>query len=269
MPIGDVQLGAQGVVLEKLKAHVQWGLAQGNVYFLGMGDYIDILSPSNREAWRSARLYDSARKAMSDKADSYVQEFVAAMKGTEDRWLGMLEGHHYFEFEDGTTSDTRIAQALHTPYLGTCAFVRISFKKMKADKVKRKSLKCTIWCHHGAGNGLTPHSPLARLYHVMHQFDADIYLIGHQTKKPAVKVPVLYMSEHPPYRIIGKNKLLAGTGGFIEGYPQGSKDVTGKRPQGGYVEQGLMPPAALGSIILKIHPVHSGNDDYLDINCEI
>ncbi len=271
MPIGDVQMGAQGVDVKRLCAHVRWGLAQGNVYFLGMGDYIDIMSPSNREAWRSARVYDSVRSALSSKAEEVTNMFLDAVKGSEGRWLGVLEGHHYFEYEDGTTSDTRIARALKTTFLGTCAFVRLVFSA-RSESNKGHSLKCTIWCHHGAGNGLTPHSPLARLYHVMHQFDADIYLIGHQTKKPAVKVPVIGISDKPPYRLVGRNKILAGTGGFIEGYPQGSKDPTGMRPQGSYVEQGLLSPVALGGIILKVRPIHKGSppsDDRVDIHCEI
>ena len=37
MPIGDIQLGAQGVNLEKLKRHLDWGMVHGS-YFIGMGD---------------------------------------------------------------------------------------------------------------------------------------------------------------------------------------------------------------------------------------
>ncbi len=270
MPIGDVQVGAEGVHVDKLRRHVQWGLDQDNVYFLGMGDYIDLLSPSNREAWRSARLYDSAREAMANKAEEYTQAFVDIVRGTEGRWLGLLEGHHYFEFEDGTTSDTRIARALKTTYLGTCAFIRLRF----ASSGKRHlSIPCVIWCHHGAGNGLTPHSPLTRLYHVMHQFDADIYLIGHQSKKPAVKVPVLYITDRT-HRLAAREKILAGTGCFAEGYHYKHMDPTRKRPQGGYVEQRMMPPAAIGGILLKVRPVHeqagsAGMGDRLDMNVEI
>ena len=263
MPIGDVQLGAHGVAEDRLRESIKWAMDQGNVYFIGMGDYIDVLSPSNRAAFQSAKLYDSARELMADAARGLTDRFLDLVDGTAGRWLGILEGHHYFEFDDGTTSDTVIAQRLTTTFLGTCAFVRMSFVRKN-----RTSMKCTIWAHHGAGNGLTPHSPLTRLYHVMHMFDADIYLMGHQTKRPVVKVPRLYMAEKPPYRIIARNKVLAGTGGYMEGYNEGSR-VSG-RAQGSYVEKALLAPSSLGSVLLKIRPVHDGNSgDRIDINVEI
>jgi len=266
LPLGDVQLGSEGVAKKKLRNYIEWALDQKNVYFIGMGDYIDILSPSNRRAWQSAQLYESVRKGLEDKAQEYVSDFLELVKGSEGRWLGLVEGHHFFEFEDGTTSDTRIAQGLKTAFLGTCAFVRLRFK----GDGHAGQLACTMWVHHGAGGGLTPHSPLARLLHVMHYFDADIYLIGHQTKKPAVKVPYLYMSSKPPYQLIAKHKILAGTGGFSEGYMQGSQSVSG-RPQGGYVEQRMLSPVALGAVLLKIRPVYGDETrgDRLDINVEI
>jgi len=266
MPLGDVQIGSEGVARKKLRNYINWGLEQKNVYFLGMGDYIDILSPSNRRAWQSAALYESVRQSMEDKAQEYVENFLELVKGSEGRWLGIVEGHHFFEFEDGTTSDTRIAHGLGCAFLGTCAFVRLRFR---GDGHKGR-LACTLWVHHGAGGGLTPHSPLTRLLHVMHYFDADIYLIGHQTKKPAVKVPYLYMSSKPPYQLIAKHKILAGTGGFSEGYMQGSQSVSG-RAQGGYVEQRMLSPVALGAVLLKIRPVYGDETrgDRLDMNVEI
>ena len=272
MPIGDVQLGSAGVDLDRLKKQIAWCNAQEEaggppVYHIGMGDYIDILSPSNRAAWKSTRLYDSAHQAMEDKAEEYEQEFIKIMESRRGKILGLLSGHHYFEHEDGTTSDTRIAQALHAPFLGTCAFVRLSFK----GETSSRQLKCTIWAHHGTGSGMQPGAPLNRLLPIMLTFEADIYLIGHQTKKPVAKMPRIYMAEKPPFRLIAKNKVLAGTGGFTKGYEQGSRNLAGV-PQGSYVEQGMMAPVSLGSILLKIRPVFGsgkGTVDRLDINVEV
>ena len=182
MPIGDVQLGARGTDIDRLKKQIAWAneqTANGGppVYFVGMGDYVDVMSPSNREAWRSARLYDSVRTAMEEKATELEEEFLKLVAGTEGRWLGLLHGHHYFEHDDGTTSDTRIAQRLKAPYLGSCAFVSLSFK---SEPPLARTLRCVLWVHHGAGSGLTPQAPLNRLVTVMQYFEADVYLIGHQ-----------------------------------------------------------------------------------------
>ena len=276
MPIGDVQLGSRGVDLDRLKMQIAWANEQTTaggppVYFIGMGDYIDVMSPSNREAWRSTRLYDSVRQAMEDKATELENEFLRLVAGTEGRWLGLLHGHHYFEHEDGTTSDTRISTALRAPYLGSCAYVSLTFSAKESGINSNKSLRCVIWCHHGAGNGMTPQAPLNRLVTVAGYFEADIYLIGHQTKKPVVPMPRIYMSDHAPYRLIARKKILAGTGGFTKGYEVGSTNIGG-RPEGSYVEQGMMSPVALGSILLKIRPVfgsRNGTVDRLDLNCEV
>lgn len=260
MPIGDVQLGSQGVHIDRLKRQISWALKQGNVYFLGMGDYIDVMSPSNREAWKAVRVYDSVKEMMTRGAEGLIKDFLKIVKGTEGKWLGLLEGHHFFEFEDGTTSDMRIASQLKAPFLGTCAYVRIQFKDRQ-----HHSLNCDIWCHHGAGNGIYPHAPLNKLYHVMNHFEADVYLIGHQTKKPAVKVPRLKLNSSG--RLVVGNKVLAGTGGFTEGYTQGSKQ--GRIPRGGYVEKALLNPVYLGSPLIKIRPVYSNTANRLDLNVEI
>ena len=272
MPIGDVQLGARGTDIDRLKKQIAWAneqTANGGppVYFVGMGDYVDVMSPSNREAWRSARLYDSVRTAMEEKATELEEEFLKLVAGTEGRWLGLLHGHHYFEHDDGTTSDTRIAQRLKAPYLGSCAFVSLSFK---SEPPLARTLRCVLWVHHGAGSGLTPQAPLNRLVTVMQYFEADVYLIGHQTKRPVVPVPRIYMSDKPPYRLIARKKILAGTGGFTKGYEAGSKDGRGNA-HGSYVEQGMMSPVSLGSVLIKIRPVRGGKNtvDRLDLNVEV
>ena len=266
MPIGDLQLGSDGVDLDRFKKHIAWGIKH-NAMFIGMGDAIDLMSPSNRAKWKSAAMYDSVQMAMADRAEKLTDDFLKLVKGTEGRWLGIHHGHHYFEFEDGTTSDTRIAKALKAPFLGSCAFTRLKFK----PKTNHRSVTCTIWSHHGSGNGIAPHAPLNKLYHVMQSFEADIFLLGHMTKKPVVKMPRIYMGDNPPYRLVNKNKVLAGTGGFTKGYEQGSKHYSGAYAEGSYVEKGMMVPVSLGGIVLKIRPVYSSNGqpDRVDIAVEV
>lgn len=264
MPVGDVQYGAQGVAKERLQRHIEWGL-KNNAYFLGMGDYVDVMSPSNREAYRSVRLYDSVREAMVEKAEEHISDFLKLVKGTEGRWLGLLQGHHFFEFEDGTTSDTRIAAALKSTFLGTCAFIRLRFTRSKSSR-----LACIIWAHHGAGGGQKQGAPLNKLENLVAYFDADIYLMGHMTKKPAAPIPRIYMSDHAPYKLLAKQKIIAGTGGWYEGYHQGSKHHGGVRAEGSYVEKAMMSPVAIGGIVLKVRPVHGGGgNDRLDLGVEL
>lgn len=267
MPIGDLQLGASGVDLDRFRKQMAWVKDQERqgrppIYFLGMGDYIDVMSPSNRAEWRAARVYDSVRVAMDQKAVELEQQFLNEVQGTAGRWLGLLQGHHWFEHEDGTTSDTRIANALGARFLGTCAFVRLIF-----DNLNRHKLSTTIWAHHGKGNGMMPHAVLNTLYRVMTHFEADIYLMGHTTRKAAVTSPRLVFDGH---KIRDQKKILAGTGGFTKGYEFESMNLAG-RPEGSYVEQALFAPASLGGIIIRVRPVFGNrhHPDRVDLSVEL
>lgn len=269
MPVGDVQLGGGGVDIQRFRRQMKWAIEQNArqdappIRFLGMGDYVDMASPSNRASIRGARLYDSVHMALDKAAIAAEDEFLREVAGTEGMWLGLHHGHHYFEHEDGTTSDTRICERLGAPFLGTAAFTRLQFVRTKSP-----AITCTVWSTHGCGGGLMPQSPLNKLYHVMHSFEADIYLIGHQTKKPVVKMPRLYVGKDG--RIHTRTVVLAGTGGFSLGYEQGSRHYAGHRAEGSYVEKGMMSPVSLGSILIKIRPVRDDkHGNRVDINVEV
>lgn len=268
IPLGDLQLGSTGVDIDRFRRTIKWAKdqeAKGGppVYFIGMGDEVDVMSPSNRAIWRRSELYDSVQQAMEDKATELEEQFLREVRGTEGRWLGCLTGHHFFEHADGTTSTTRIAERLRAPHLGHCAFVNLNFKHPTSNH----KITCTIWAHHGKGSGIMPHAPLNALYRVLTHFEADIYLIGHMTRKAAVTTPRLYYANG---KIVDRKKILAGTGGFSKGYMLNSRGVSG-RLEGNYVEQGMMAPASLGSIVLRIRPVFGGRRtaDRIDMNVEV
>lgn len=255
MPVGDIQYAGDDdeVALGMLKRHIQWGVDH-DAYFVGMGDYIDTFSPSNRERLSSARLYDSAVKALDRDAVQRVEEiFQKALAPSRGRWLGMLEGHHYHEFRDRTTSDQLLAGKLGSPFLGTSAYLNLRFQGVgnRVGDVK-------IWLHHGKGGGKLAGSALNTIETVSHGFEADIYLMGHQHKKNAVPldyVKAVFPAKGAP-RLVHTTKLLVVTGSFLKGYVVGRQD--GPVPRGGYVEKGMLNPVALGGVLVKVRPRWSG-----------
>ena len=265
MPVGDIQYGAPGVELDKLKRHMEWGMKQG-AYFVGMGDYVDMASPSNRRALQIAGLYDSTIDALGEIAVIHLDRVADVLKGTEDRWLGLVEGHHYFQFEDGRTSDTILAEKLRTPFLGSCAIVNIKFRD---DLVKgRHTVNCQMWVHHGEGSGQTMAAPLNKLEKMMARFPTvDIFLLGHYSRKVGYPVDALVPVFGKRPRLKAKRRILACTGGFMKGYTVGSK--RGGRAQGSYVEKAMLPPTNLGGVLIKVRPVHTQNEDRLDMNIEL
>lgn len=269
MPIGDVQWSGRDneVAMGMLKRHIAWGVEHG-AYFLGMGDYIDFMSPSNRARFANAGLYDTALKTVDDKAASLAEDlYLKALKPSKGRWLGLLEGHHFHEYRDGTTTDQDLSKRLDAPFLGSCAFVRLILRLTKTQR----SL-VTIWCHHGVGGGITLGAPLNKLERLLASWEADIYLIGHHHKKvagPIDRVEAVWSGNRTKPSLVHRTKIIACTGGFLKGYAAG--EVDGKVPRGGYVEQKMLNPVALGGILLKIKPRWAGHgkSGLPDLNVEL
>jgi len=249
MPIGDIQHQPEPLAdLDRLRRHVDWGMRH-DAYFLGMGEYIDLASPSSRKALAGAKTYDVVQDALDEKARELTNDVLQILHPTRGRWLGLLAGHHLWEFQDGDTSDTYLARALGAPFLGDCAMIRCIFEGQG-----KKRCSFAIWCHHGAGGGFTLAAPLNKLERVVEYFDADVYLIGHLHKKVAAPMDRLYVNWNcDPPRVEHKTIIVACTGGFMKAYMEGSKRAG--RSQGTYVEKKMLMPTALGGIILRARPV--------------
>lgn len=252
MPLGDIQFSGRDseVAMGMLKRHVQWGVDHG-AYFIGMGDYVDFTSPSNRLRLQHAALYDTAIQTIDDKAHSLVEDlYRQALKPSKGRWLGLLEGHHYHKYREGITTDQELAKMLGAPFLGTSAFVKLM---LQMGGGRRGGV--TIWCHHGVGGGGTLGAPLNKLEKVALAFEADIYLIGHHHKKvagPIDRIEMVTQGHRKRASLVHRTKLIACTGSFLKGYTAGARD--GLTPRGGYVEQKMLNPVSLGGVLVKVQP---------------
>ena len=265
MPVGDIQFAGGGehdpCDVDRFQRHIEWGMKQG-AYFLGMGDYLDVASPSNRERLQSAKLYDSIQEMIEEAAELQLEKFKKLIHGTEGHWLGLLEGDHFYEFEDGSTSDTRLAAYLKTAFLGDSAMLRLWFTAQE-----RRRAGCTIWCHHGTGGGRLTSAPLNLLEHVIKTFSADIYLIGHQHKKVSAPLDRIYVNwDADPPRLQHRRVIIGCTGGFLRGYMQGNQRKG--RAQGTYVEKRMLSPVALGGLVIRIRPRQEAGKYSLDLSVE-
>jgi hypothetical protein len=249
MPIGDIQWAGKGgsTVLSLLKRRIEVGMNLG-AYFIGLGDYIDAFSPSNRQRLRSAALYDTAMSVIDNAADALVQEiYDVALKPTKGRWLGLLAGHHLHEFATGDTSDQRLCRLLGAPFLGNSAYVGLDFVR------KTRHNFVNVWASHGCGGGQRVSAPVTKLESISPSWEADVFITGHMTKlasAPLNRVYPVWGTNHA--HLEHKAIQLVGAGGFSLGYELGSK--LGNVPTGSYVEKGMMRPTALGSPIIRIQP---------------
>lgn len=253
-PIGDIQYAgrASSTAVDMLKRHID-RCQKLNAWYVGLGDYTDAFSPSNRQRLRAAALYDTAEDVIDDKAlDLTLELYQDILAPTKGRWLGLLHGHHFATLKTGETTDQRLCQLLNARFLGTSAFIRL---QIQSGGGTRNNI--VLWAHHGCGGGMKAAAPLNKLENVAPYFDADVYLLGHMSKQATAPIQriVPRFHGHGAPDLIHKKLMLVGCGGFSKHYVQGAKQ--GKVPMGSYVEQKMLNPAALGAPLIRIMPRYS------------
>lgn len=259
-PIGDIQYtgddttAAMGQLQEDLdvvKAADDRGL------FLGMGDYGDFASPSNRSRIDGAALYDTAKNVLDKAALGLTSDlYHRAFKGTEGRWLGLVHGHHYFKLQTGMLTDQKLCEWLDAPFLGTNAVVRLRFIFGAKSKAARETMmNVVLWVHHGCGGGARIGAPINKLELTSLNWGGiDVFVMGHTTKAPVAPMNRLYPRWHGRGTpdLVHKKIMLVNSGGYSKTYVEGSKQ--GNVPMGGYGEHAMYGASVIGSPIIKIVP---------------
>lgn len=263
--MGDVQFGSEACSADRFKRWIQRILKIADEYdrqllFLGMGDYVDGLRPSMRRKFQVSGMDEDEHivRSVMEMSQQQIEGFLKLVEGTEGKWIGMLEGHHFFDYGDGRTSDTMITEKLGATFLGDCARVHLTFVRQQ----NRGGIDFQIWCHHGEGGGMMPGSPLNKLNPIKGTFEADAFLMAHQHKSVTAKVPYCYdVRTKNGYEMTHKDISLTCTGGWLQGYQQDSR--SGNRAGGHYPEQRMLVPLSLGGTRLELFPIHERNKDWI------
>lgn len=257
--IGDIQWSGieDGVAVDHLKRTIARALedeAQGHtVRFIGMGDYTDFASPSNRARLKEANLYDTATDVIDQKALSLVHEVYEFLKPTKGKWLGLVEGHHFYELKDGTTTDMRLCEMLGAEFFGSTGLLSLQFRRTTSTQ----QIGCVIWFAHGVGNGQTGYYPLTRLEKKSAEWEqVDVFAMGHTTKMVTEFQNKVFPRWAPAMDLAHRKVTLIGTGGYSKTYVLGA--TQGRIPRGGYAEQKMLNAAIIGSPVLHVRPRNIG-----------
>ena len=254
-PVCDVQLGAAGADLDGFARYMARAAKDPNAHIIGVGDYTDGVSPSNRKLLRAAfvkgDLYDTAADMLSSAAKGQTDEFNELVKGTVGKWDVVLAGHHFWthvirESDDRIVlrpSDASIADYVKAPYVEEGAAASITYRFPSRGGI-RPSL--TVFTRHGEGSGQTFASPLNALEKHMRAFIAQIYVLGHHHKSVAARAVRLTEAPGTNTALVADDVLLVGAGSFLRGYMQDK--VT-------YAEAGQMIPLATGAPVVHIECV--------------
>jgi len=243
MPIGDIHYGVQDFPTNKLKTNIKWALDRGCI-FLGMGDYFDFASSTQRSIMRSLREATAQQidDATRTEADKLYEEILEPTKG---RWLGLLEGNHRWTFQDATTVDQYLCSLLGCDFLGTSATIRVHLDKAPKGHYEADTV---IFAHHGIGSSRKIGGHLNRVEDLLAWIDADIYLMGHSHAKIFAPLDFQYIT--PDGVHTHRTKLIARTGSWYKGYAsKGPLPLTtaAYMSRGTYIEQQAYMPTAMGS----------------------
>jgi hypothetical protein len=231
-----------------------------DMYFLGMGDYFDLMSTSERATFRNGNLHDSTTETLDEFAMGLTLRFAKEVEFMKGRLVGLHEGNHFWQFPNGTTSTQKLCELLGCKYLGTASMTRLSFSTGKDTS----GMSIEIIAHHGRGGGRIAGAGLRAVEQLCDMSECDIVLMGDNHAKNLAYKERLCLRGNGKV-VIGRRKiLLARTGSFLKGWEPGKRS---------YIVDGCMSPTDLGLIKILLTPkrekVNGIDRKYIDIHASL
>ena len=246
LPFGDVHEGNPNCHLELWGEWCEWAATKKRSMFLGMGDYLEWFSDSERLGMQSVNLHQSSKKTLDDYAKDMCDKFYKRVRFMRGKLIGLMEGNHHYLFENGMTSTQYLCQKLECKYLGASAFTRITFNYSKAKKYHGWTASVDVFSHHGKGASRLVGGSLNTVQQMAECAEANIYLMGHDHKKSIGMSSKLELTHGSTgVRLREKKILYARTGSFLKGYENNAPS---------YVAKKLLNPTDLGTVKIELTP---------------
>jgi len=240
IPFGDIHRWAPLCDVDRWLEFLAWAAKKPNAYFLGMGDYDDLASYSERRAIQAAHFHESTMDSIESLMKQRTLDLIDEMKFMRGKLLGLIEGNHFGELPNGISTTQLMCEKLNCKYLGVSSFVRLSF----VHGSKRAVLD--IWAHHGRGSSRLLGTAINNVAQLGNCGVADIYLMGHDHKKIAGTSNRLILTDGGgDIKLSNKKVLYARTGSFLKGYVPG---------EASYVARAALPPTDLGVSKIELTP---------------
>jgi predicted phosphodiesterase len=205
-----------------------------------MGDLIDGIVRQDMRRFTgnvtTSELNDMLDSALNQQRRMVVDLFSPL--ADEKRILGALEGNHEFEVKKHHSFDIQadICELLNIPNLGYSCFYDLILTKKRCKEVK----KVTMYCSHGWGAGRRKGSSINKLEDLVRNYDAEIYLSGHDHMKMGSRHVKLYKAGS---RIAHKPVILARTGSFKKAVVP--NDISWEETRG-------FPPSDIGCVKITL-----------------
>ena len=256
---GDIHRSAPLCHEEKWLEFIRWAKTKKRAYFLGMGDYQDLTSTSERRILSNKDLHDSTLQTFEKVYLEETKKLYNEIKFMNGRLIGLIEGNHYGEFQNQTTTTQKLAEFMGCKYLGVSSFIRLSFH------YSTHHFHIDIWAHHGKGASRLIGGSLNRVQQMGEAAEADIYLMGHDHKKAVASTTRLRLKQgNGEIKLSHRKMYMIRTGSFLKAYVPDKVS---------YVVDMAASPTDLGVVKIELTPKRDqkGDEDksYIDIHASL
>lgn len=225
IPFGDIHHNAPmhaGKLFQRYCDELKTRIAAGeNLMFIGLGDYLETFSASERKVM-SGTLHESSQAIIDDMIMEACDKLAEQLDFTRGRWLGLLEGNHTYTNADGVSVSGYLSRKLGAGEpLGdqTNIGLYIAWPK-KFGAAATGATQLDIWAHHGTGGG---GQTVGNTFNNVEKFAkgrvGDLYLMGHDHHIGGVPgVPDVYRagSRKSPH-LESRQRYFVRTGSFLKG----------------------------------------------------
>lgn len=247
IPLGDIHLGTVHCCEDAVEKTVKDIQKSDNTYWIGMGDYMECITPSDFKRWDGAGIA-SWLHPDNIAYDEYTR-FCDLVSPIRNKCIGLIEGNHEEAIRKHNSDNMQkiICEKLNLTNLGYSCFIKFNFQRGKTV------LKDYVgYFTHGSGCAVTAGAKLIRLQRTMDNFDADI--IAHAHVHDIITYTKPYLTLNNSNQVKNRNKVAAMTGCYFRTYTQGEVSSYGEVK--GY------PPTTIGSPVFTICP----DKDIIDVN---
>ena len=246
IPIGDIHMGNTGCDVGKLKELVAWIKSKDNVYWIGMGDFLDSINYTDKR-FDPHTIAPEFRESLDNLIPEQMHAVANILAPIKDKCLGLHEGNHERKIRlkyhyNPIYEMWKAFNIPSIPMLKDAAITRLRFVNV-CKHSKLPSYSFDIFSVHGNVGGRKGGAKVNRLEDMCANFNADIYLMAHSHIKITESKSVLYVDKS--LNLKRQKKVLAVTGCFLNGYVEGS---------GGYCEQWMLSPTMTGVVKISIRP---------------
>jgi hypothetical protein len=260
IPFGDVHRDSPLHAESHWKDTLEWAKGKPRCFFLGMGDMLDLASTSERKILGNPELHESTTTNLDVLVLNQVEKFVKEIEFMRGRIIGLIEGNHYWVFQNATTSTQKMCELLGCKYLGTMSYIRIIFEK--SGRIKHSN-EVKIIAHHGIGTSRVAGGDMRPVEMLAGGWACDIALMGDDHQKGLI---IRTRNEFRGNREVVRAKkiLLARTGCFLRGFVEG---------QASYVVDKCYSPNDIGLVKIEMTPRRDysdgGDETYIDLHASL